>query len=332
MTTHTALGLAATLIAAAAAHELAPVMPVAFQGPARLYSAASPWNVPLTANASIDPESDAMVQTVVDAAHEQGFLIAVKKWSWPIYYADDMTPRYTIPLTAYWASGSALTGVPIPPGAAPDPSDDGHLAVIDRSTGCEYDLWRAARLPDGMWTAAWANGTDANDSGWFPDGGSATGSGATGAAGVIRPEELRAGVIHHALAFAYPYTKAGGPVLPATESDGRSTVSGAIPEGAHLRLDPKFNLASLELKPYERIIATAMQTYGLFLVDSGGGVALVAQNPQSSTVPYPWGDETYVYLPQQLLPHLRVLTLPPQYRRQNRLVPSRCGTFVSVNE
>ena len=294
----------------------------------RLYAADSPWNTPIPANAAVDVNSAAMAQAVAAAAQSGGFLIAVKRWSWPIYFADAATPKVTVGLTAYWAPAKSMAGVPIPSNARPDPGGDGHMAIVDTSTQCEYDFWQAAQASSGTWTASWANVTSSAGPGWFAGGYSATGSGAAGAAGVIRPEELQAGVIAHALGFSFPHTKAGGPVLPATESDGRSTASYAIPEGARLQLNPALDLSTLGLNAYELIIGRALQQYGMYLMDSNsGGVSLVAQNPQSTSVPYPWTDQAYVYLPVSLLSSLRVLQLGPQYTQTGYLNAGGCATF-----
>jgi hypothetical protein len=309
-------------------HIVTGTLPTPSPAIGRLYDPGSPWNTPIPANTPIDPRSAAMAQAVTSAAQAGGLLIAVKKWSWPVYYADASTPRYVVSLTASWAPARSIAGVPIPSNAAPDPSDDGHMTVIDTSTHCEYDFYEAARQTSGSWTAGWANATRVDGMGWYTGGYSATGSGAAGAAGLIRPEELQAGTIQHALAFAFPLTRAGGPVLPATESDGRSTVAEAIPEGARLQLDPALDLSTLGLKPYEMIIGRALQQYGMFLMDSNtGGVSFAAQNPQSSTVGYPWGDQTYVYLPLSLVSRMRVLTLPSQYSPNGYLSPEGCATF-----
>jgi hypothetical protein len=294
---------------------------------ARFYAPGSPWNTPIRSNAPADADSSLMVSTIVAAAREQGFLIAVRRWSWPVYFADSTTALRTVTFTRRWAPSQSMSGVPIPDGAAPDPADDGHLVIINTATGCEYDFYEAVRRSDGSWTAGWGNAIKTDGSGWYEHGSSATGSGAAGAAGLIQPEDFERGEIRHALAFAYPHTRAGGAVLPATESDGRSTIAGAIPEGARVQLDPALDLAALGLRPYEAVVARALQKYGMFLTDTGGGVALVAQNPQSTTMPYPWGDQTYVYLPQALLPHLRVLTLAPQHTNPTWLEPTDCAFF-----
>jgi hypothetical protein len=44
---------------------------------------------------------------------------------------------------------------------------------------------------------------------------------------------------NHALTFSFDSTKSGGPVWPATESDGRTSTAGAMPEGARLQPAPQ---------------------------------------------------------------------------------------------
>jgi hypothetical protein len=216
----------------------------------------------------------------------------------------------------------------MPSGAAPDPEGDGHMAIIDTSTNCEYDFYGAVHRSDGTWYANWANSLLTTGTGIFPYGLSAREAGFGLGAGLILPGELAAGQINHALNFAYPYTKTGGAVLPATEAAGKSTAAGAIPEGARLQLDPTLNLDSLGLSAWQKTIARALQKYGMFLSDTGGGVSLFAQNPQSTSVPYPWGDVTYPGLPTSLISKLRVLKLTPQYAPSTfKVVPTGCGTF-----
>ena len=51
-------------------------------------------------------------------------------------------------------------------------------------------------------------------------------------------DELKAGVIPHALALNIPWAKPNVYSWPAQRTDGRSTDPNAIPEGARFRLDP----------------------------------------------------------------------------------------------
>jgi hypothetical protein len=294
----------------------------------RWYSADSPFNEPIAPGAAADPASPAMVGGLVDAAGYTGFAINVRRWTVPVYYADSSTPRTNVALTESWSPYSTLSGVPIPAGAAPDPSDDASMAIIDGETGCEYDFYAARKRADGSWAAGWANTTYVSWNGVDPGGVSARGSGFWLGAGLIRPEELAAGSIDHALVMSYRYTKAGGPVAPATHSDGRSTSSSAIPTGGRLQLDPALDLDALGLAPWQTTIARALQTYGAFVADTSTGIALYAQNPQGlGAGAYPWGEGDYASLPASLVSRLRVLRLGPQTTPKYYVTPTACATF-----
>lgn len=283
-----------------------------------------PFDAPLPERVSIDPRSPAMVRALVEGARH-GFQVSARAWTTPVYYATPETPRQTVRLTADWAPVRTMTGVPIPAGAEPDPAGDHHLTVIERKSGCEYDFWQAHRAEDGSWSASWGNATD-TETGIYPGGFAATAAGFTNTAGKIWPDELRRGKIEHALVFAFPHTKAGGPVPPATSSDGHSTHPGAIPEGARLQLDPELDLDTLALKPWQRTIARALQEYGMYLGDTGDTVGLSAIHADSFPgTPYPWGDAVHATMPTELLSRMRVLKLPPQYEPKGRLIPTKCA-------
>lgn len=293
--------------------------------PDRLYSKKSPFNLRIAPDAEVEARSPVMIQQLLAEAEANGWAIAVRRWTTPVYYAVRSTRRYDVRLTGRHYSGEALARVPIPESAEPDPTSDGSLAVIDRESGCEYDLWRAERNQAGGWSAQFANAIAIRSNGIYRYAESPRASGFASAAGLIWPKELRKGLIPHALVFTMWATKAGGPVRPATGSDGWSTAPGAIPEGARVQLDPALDLDALDLTPWQRTIAEALQDYGMFLSDTGGAFALQARHAQSAQEPYPWGDETYAYMPISLIEHLRVLKLGPQKRTVYRFVRTRCA-------
>ncbi|MBI4517666.1 MAG: hypothetical protein HY699_17815 [Deltaproteobacteria bacterium] len=336
---------AAVLVAAALYAPAQPQLAAAESKPAALlhpplYSPESPFNRMIPPNPAVDPGSAAMVGSLIEEARKQGFLMTVKEWTVPVYYASANTKRYDVRLTASWAPYRTMKGVPIPSFATPDAMSDRHMAIIDLTSGCEYDFWRA-RKALGRWTAAWGNALNTDSDGVFPKGVSARGSGFGLLAGMIWPDELRAGRISHALSFSYSNTKAGGPVPPATESDGDSVRAGAIPEGARIQLNPALDLDRLGLTPTERIIARALQEYGMFLSDDGGGITLYAVHPKSVSVdPYAGlfsgdvvvrGDrfgKAYVMLDRIPVPEFRVLRLAPQVRDPPlEVVPNGCAEF-----
>jgi hypothetical protein len=278
----------------------------------RLYSNRSPLNQPIAAGAQVDPASDEMVQGILDATRQRPLVVAVRWFSVPVFVAGKSTARHNVSLTAPWATEKTLKAVPIPATARPDPSSDGYMAIIDRSTGCEYDYWQASRRPDGSWSASWAGKISTAGSGIFRRHGGRA-SGFSLLAGLIFPVPLREGRIDHALVLSYPYTRAGPPVPPATSSDGRSTGPNTIPEGARIRLDPSLDLSQLQLRPYELTIARALQTYGAFVGDTGGAVSLFAAHPFGySRNPYAQLLPSLDYVPLDHIPldRLQVLKLP----------------------
>ena len=295
-----------------------------------LYSDSSPFNQKIPGDVEIDPYSDIMLQSLEDAFEEGEFYIAHKEWTVPVYFSDENTPRYDVQLTANWAPARSLRNVPIPDFAQPDPEGDGEMVIIDTSTGCEYDFWQAKKKGD-KWVASWANVIPYDGDGIYPKGMSCRGAGFALLAGVIWPQELEKGKIEHALIFSYTFPKSGGPVLPATESDGESDRDDAIPEGARLQLDPDLDLESLNLKPFEKTIAKALQEYGMILGDVGGeGIELEVVHPMSSQDnPYQaiLPDDALVYLSNIPIHRFRVLSLPPQTDPEVDLVPNRCASW-----
>jgi hypothetical protein len=278
---------------------------------ARLYSKTSPFNRPISSRAQIDPESSAMTQGIVDATRERPLVLSVKAFTVPVFYARKKTRRSFVSLTAPWAARRSIK-IPIPATARPDPSLDGFMSIVDRSTRCEYDLWQASKGADGHWSASWANRISTGGSGIFRHGNGGRASGFAFLAGLIFPESLKGRRIDHALVLSYPDTRAGPPVSPATSSDGKGRGPNTIPLGARIQLDPTLDLSQLQLRPYEQTIARALQVYGAFVAETGGAVSLFAahpygyrRNPYAGLLP----DVDYVSLDRIPLDRLRVLKM-----------------------
>jgi hypothetical protein len=193
----------------------------------------------------------------------------------------------------------------MPSGAAASSDSDAHMAIIDDSTGCEYDFWGARRQSDGSWTAAsqatFRIGNHGSHEPW-----SARASGFALGAGLIRPSDVQSGAIEHALAIALPVT---APTFraPATTSDGRT--AGGVPMGTRLQLDPSFNIASLPAD--QHIIARALQNYGAYVVDTSSAITLYAQNQNSTgSFSYPSSWASGLSNASSILRSLRVIAAP----------------------
>lgn len=78
-------------------------------------------------------------------------------------------------------------------------------------------------------------------------------------------DEVASGRITHALRMTASAVSPAA-VWPATTSDGRDADPAAVPMGAHLRLKAGTDLS--QLGPQARVVATAMQEYGMVLADS----------------------------------------------------------------
>ncbi len=319
-----------------------------------LYSSESPLNMKIPDDPEIDPDSGEYVNLLVVSAQEGGFLIELKQYNATVFFADADTPKTDVWLACGRAWGGGVEyfrDIPIPFFAEPTVDFDGSLnpilpgrcgatadqdnqmVILDLDTRCEYDLFQA-RMEEGQWVAGWANSISMDSIGIYEKGLSARGSGFTTLAGVIWPDELENGYIDHALIFSYPHARAGGPVAPATESDGLSKRQYALPEGALLQLDPTLDLETITLTPEEKTVAKALQEYGMYLVDDGSfGVSIEAVNPASvEGNPYEGllPDVDYPELNNIPLDRLRVLKLGPQdpdADSTNELVSSGCGYF-----
>jgi hypothetical protein len=316
-----------------------------------LYSSSSPFNTPIGDEPTIDPDSDTLVVSIVESLQ---MVVQVNQFSAPVYFADSSTPRQDVELACgeVWELGVTQMGnIPIPDwaeasfdvdgdppvvGCGEDAGQDNFMVILDLENRCEYDFWQA-RQEDGMWVSSFGVGVEMDGTGVLDNGLSARGSGFAFLGGVIWPDELANGKINHLLSFSYEFTKEGGPVAPATDSDGVTTAESALPEGAIIQLDPDFDLSTLNLEPYELTIATALQEYGMILVDSGsaGPVGFYAIDPGSVTGDMwgdIWGDEDFVALENldvSTLP-FRVLELGPQdanFQQNLQLNMGSCSAY-----
>jgi hypothetical protein len=173
----------------------------------------------------------------------------------------------------------AFERVPIPRRATASPDTDQNLVVWQPRRDRMWEFW-GARRENGEWHARYGGRMDhvSSSPGYFTNAG-ATATGLPLLGGLIRTSELRAGIIPHALALTIPETRAGTFVFPAQRTDGTSNDPFAIPEGTRFRLDPSLDLRSLNLSPPMLTIARAAQTYGMYVTDRGGAVALEVEQP-----------------------------------------------------
>ncbi len=176
----------------------------------------------------------------------------------------------------------------VPRNAVPPPSSDGNMVVI-QPNGTAMEMYSAIRFSSGPIVSSMFSFTPAlgGMGEGYENGRSA--SMIEVYAGVIRDLDVISGQIRHALAVAAPPSllKAGY-VSPAAAFDSNSSkYAGTLPIGSHLALPSTLNLNSLGLlSNFGKKLASASQTYGMYIVDQGGaGLSLVVQsNPTSSVL------------------------------------------------
>jgi hypothetical protein len=169
-------------------------------------------------------------------------------------YRDESDPGpFPIPPNAPIEGGAASTG-------------DRHVLVVQSGT-CElFELFGARRSGSG-WTAASGARFDLSSNALRPLGWtSADAAGLPILPGLVRYDEVASGSIRHAIRVTFARTQRGY-ILPATHFASSSTDTDLPPMGLRLRLKASFDVGTLTGQA--RVIAVALQRYGMIVADNG---------------------------------------------------------------
>lgn len=260
----------------------------------------APWTTPV-AGATVDPDSAAMIDTLQAAGWGPGLDRLQIDFSIEVLTADAATPRRAFEPTAdFYSPDCDEVPVPLPEGGnlegesgyACDSGGDCHLLVREDDERKLYEMWRADVRGDrffGGCLAVWDLDRVYPADGRGDQCTSADAAGYPIAPLVFTADEVAAGEIAHALRFALPNESIRDgeffhPATHATNSGGGGAT--ALPYGARLRLRADFDLERLT-DPDARVIAVALQTYGMVLAD-GGNIPLMGQADTRSTAK--WAD------------------------------------------
>ena len=263
----------------------------------RPFSNDSPWNTPLEPNARTHPESDAILGL---ATSWTGHLRLAQTYTIPLWVVDsDSIPGVRVRSDRIfdWWDRSPRDGwtdvtVPVVRALWGEPTVDGHLCILDPRQNVAWEMSRFSWLADGTPTCTTFNiwplkgagaGSPSDGPHWQLRGG--RGSGFSILAGLVRPEELAAGEIRHALVFTFPQNRRaadGSDIFmpPACRSDGAYAGAQYPIEGMRWQLDPSLteqDFSAWGLNREGRIVARALQKYGMLDGDNGGAMALQVQ-------------------------------------------------------
>jgi hypothetical protein len=112
-------------------------------------------------------------------------------------------------------------------------------------------------------------------------------------AGTMTLAELRSGQIDHALAITIPYPRASVVAWPAQRSDGTGSAA-ELPEGAHLRLNPRLDIPAMHLPKIVEMIALAAQRYGIIVRDqSHADIGFFAEDPTQYGAKFSTASDPY---------------------------------------
>lgn len=291
---------------------------VALKDMPRLFAADSYVNAPLPADAPIDAYSagyrDALEYYLQGLNQTTAFGVNTAHSSSPVYVvpAQQADVKVIAPsdkpgLQAQWDS------VPLPPGAqAADAKNtdfsgsnqDNELVVYQPETDTLWEFYKFNYNAFGQPQANFGGRITqvSQNPGHFTDPPTGPGKGYGAAAtsipllaGLQRIDELQRGSIDHVVMFDVANINAGFCRWPAQRSDGSNgaiaglPTSQPIPEGLRFRLPASLDVDALPgMSDYGRIVAKAVQRYGMVLTDRGGDFAFEAEDPTpTGQNPYP---------------------------------------------
>ncbi len=303
------------------------------RGAWRPFSDDSPWNTRIPQDPEIDPRSDELVEDMAVSSRWNFLGINIKSFSIPVYWIDSAaTPKYEVRCRSITGEGFDKP-VPIPEGAAPDPKSDAHMCIVDKALGMEWGMWDTHKQADGGWMCGVGAVADLKGTGvrsphhrarpWQKAHG-ARAAGFPLIAGLITVEEMKFGRIDHALALAYPHCRSRYYIPPASTAQGTTNEAlptRGVPMGGLLQLDPSMDVGKLGLSKSGRIIARALQEYGMIVCDYSGAINLYAEGSEEAQKEWDKGllrtYEISGVFDQDMLRRFRVLKMPEFYDNKN---------------
>jgi hypothetical protein len=262
--------VAAGVVLSVTGHHAATPPKTSFLNP---FPPNSVWSAPLK-SPTVDRDNTAKMQYWLQHAVVEPSM-GLRRYGIAIVQASHADPRYTVRCVIYACPSINRFGrVAIPRGTLPDPGTDGHLVIFDAARQLEWDFW-ISHCPDNCSEAG--AGSVLSTAKLNPHGAS-NASGFPGLAGIVHPEEVIRGHIDHPLVFAMPGVRRGF-VCPASMGAGTNDDPLALPEGTLMQLDPALDVSKLGLPRWQRVIAHALQRYGMYLKDGSPNLQIYAENP-----------------------------------------------------
>jgi hypothetical protein len=232
-----------------------------------VFPASNPWNQRVD-GLPVHPRSDAIVRSIgaSDPVHPD---FGSGRWEGkpigiPINVVARDAKRASVRFE--YASESDRGPYPIPASPKIEGGSDRHILMVQRGSCRLFELFAAARS-DGSWRAGsgaiWnLRSNKLRPRGWT----SADAAGLPILPGLARPEEVARGEIAHALRFTVSRTRRAF-VWPARHYASSLTDPDLPAMGQRLRLKRSVDISRFPKQA--RVVATALQRYGMLLADNG---------------------------------------------------------------
>lgn len=257
--------------------------------PGRFFPDDAPWYQRVD-TAAVDPQSPAKIAALQEMGW--GFGRFQMDFSLEVLEADADTPVHTVVPVSFYEPDCELMDVPLPvvgntegeTGYACTNDGDCHVLVADRDAGLLYEVYRGNLTEAGL-EASCSLAWDMTQV--YPGEGRGEQCTSADAAGypitplLFTADELASGRIEHAIRFALPNDRITNGVYHHPASHGTNAQeSGPIPYGSRLRLKADFDMERIS-DPDARVIAVALQEYGMLLAD-GGNITLMGESDRYS--------------------------------------------------
>ena len=250
----------------------AAAKPALAVGGCSLFPGNNVWNTPIT-NLPVDPNSNAYINSI---GATRGLKADFGSGLWqggpigiPYVVVPQGQPKVNI--TFDYDDESDPGPYPIPPNApiegGSNSTSDRHVIVVEQGTCKLYETWSSYPQGNGTWHAGSGAVFDLTSNNLRPDKWtSADAAGLPVLPGLVRYDEVAAGVINHALRFTVQTTR-NTYVWPARHQASSNTSPNVPPMGQRFRLKTGFNISGFSHDT--QVILTALKTYGMIIADNG---------------------------------------------------------------
>ncbi len=228
-----------------------------------IFPASNVWNADIS-GLPVDPNSDALLSQIGLNKGLHPDFGTDPSYGIPYNEVSSGTPRWDVSFD--YADESDPGPYPIPDDPLIEQGGDAHMIMLDTENCYLYELFAAVQTPDGWQAGSGAiwnlRSNDLRPDGWT----SADAAGLPIFPGLVRYDEVAAGVIAHALRFTAPHTR-NSHIYPARHDAGSNNPN-YPPMGLRVRLKADYDIS--QFSPQAQVILQALKTYGMILADNGG--------------------------------------------------------------